>query len=313
MGGSREGAADVSIWSAAYHPRTSTWFPPKVVVARESVEKATGLHLRKLGNPVAARRPDGTVELYFVAVSLGGWSGSAIYRARSADGRHFHDPERLITSPCLNVSTLVKAPPVELVGGGLAIPAYHEAIQKYPQWLEFDPGGRLVRRRNLQSGRDFIQPWWVPGTGPAGRGSVFLRRWYEVEPPEVHRADTTDGGRTWSAPVPVGVPNPNASVAAVRLADDRLVMAYNHSDEHRRDLSLAVSADDGTTWSKVLEVDGPSREPDEKELPRIEYSYPWLMLDSSGQLHLFYTWNRREIRHLRIGADVLEPQSGETP
>ena len=64
-------------------------------------------------------------------------------------------------------------------------------------------------------------------------------------------------------------------------------------------------------WSKVFDVDTSHREKDEQDLKRIEYSYPWLLQASDGLIHLFYTWNRKEIRHLKIAEpDLVSGKKG---
>jgi len=50
--GSREGAADVSIYSSVYDPKSSSWSAPTVVIDRISAEKGLSRYIAKLGNPV---------------------------------------------------------------------------------------------------------------------------------------------------------------------------------------------------------------------------------------------------------------------
>ena len=70
-------------------------------------------------------------------------------------------------------------------------------------------------------------------------------------------------------------------------------------------MELLRAAEAAGPWETVSTVDTETREAEEEGLKRVEYSYPWLMMDRAGVVHLFYTWNRREIRHWRIGQAAL--------
>jgi predicted neuraminidase len=83
--GSREGAHDVQIHSAIFDRQTSRWSDEQVVVTREQTQQALHRYISKLGNPVAVRAADGSLRLFYVTVSLGGWAGSSITAMTSTD------------------------------------------------------------------------------------------------------------------------------------------------------------------------------------------------------------------------------------
>jgi len=62
--GSREGAADVSIYSSTFDSKSSSWSAPVVVIDRVNAEKALSRYIAKLGNPVPARMADGRLQLF---------------------------------------------------------------------------------------------------------------------------------------------------------------------------------------------------------------------------------------------------------
>ena len=131
---------------------------------------------------------------------------------------------------------------------------------------------------------------------------LFLRRGEGMEAKVYH---SRTEGPDWSDPVAIPVANPNAGISALRLADGSLLLAANPDPDSRENLVLLRAAEPSGPWEAVFTVDTSGREEDEKDLNRVEYSYPWLMTDREGTVHLFYTWNRREIRHWRIGQDRL--------
>jgi len=134
--GSREGAPDVVINSAVYSPTSSTWGAPVVVMDRVAAEKGLSRYIAKLGNPVPSRSADGRLQLFFVTVSIGGWAGSSISTISSDnEGLTWTRPRRLITSPFINLSTLVKSPTIQFADGRLGLPAYHEWIGRFGELL----------------------------------------------------------------------------------------------------------------------------------------------------------------------------------
>ena len=148
--GSREGAADVSIYSSTFDAKSSSWSAPTIVVDRVSAEKSLSRYIAKLGNPVPARMADGRLQLFFVTVSVGGWAGSSISSMISDDeGVTWGAPQRLISSPLINLSTLVKSPAILFTDGRLGLPAYHEWIGRFGEFLRIDAGQVIDKRRKI--------------------------------------------------------------------------------------------------------------------------------------------------------------------
>ena len=76
------------------------------------------------------------------------------------------------------------------------------------------------------------------------------------------RAESTDGGATWSAPQNTTLVSPCSSLTMHRLPDGRLIVFYNHAAPSkpggffpRNPLVYALSADDGATWGAPVIVD----------------------------------------------------------
>ena len=102
--------SDVASWFATLD--AGVWSMPRAIATREGTAAATLGFVRKLGNPVLYN--DGArLHLWFVSVALGGWAGSAVNHSVSEDaGKTWAPPVKLQTSPFLNISTLVRAPPL---------------------------------------------------------------------------------------------------------------------------------------------------------------------------------------------------------
>jgi predicted neuraminidase len=298
-GGSREGASDVAIYTATY--AAGAWTPETALVRREEAQRSLQRSLRKLGNPVAGRDPRGRVWLFYVSVSVGGWAGSAINAIVSDDeGRTWSAPRRLISSPFFNISTLVKGPLVQLADGTMALPVYHEMIGKFGELLRLDADGRVIGKTRLSWGASSLQPVVVPRS--ESDAVAFMR--YAGDPPgRVLVIRSSDAGEHWTAPEKTALPNPNAAVGGVLLAGGPLLLAFNNAEQNREDLSLALSGDFGATWRVARRLEGEGLGP---RAPVSEYSYPWVMQDRAGNVHVLYTWGRARIKHAVFNQAWLE-------
>ncbi len=343
--GSREGAQDVEIRSAIFDPAKNLWSAEQSIANRAGTQRSLLRYVKKLGNPVAQRAPDGTLWLFYVTVSLGGWAGSSITAITSTDdGATWSPARRLITSPFLNISTLVKGEPFLFGDGTMGLPVYHEFIGKFGELLRIGNGGAVIDKQRLSSGRSSLQPV-VLIKNP--QQALTLMRYAGEPPMRIIATATEDAGQHWSPPAKTGLANPNAAVAGVALPDGRLLLVFNDTEKDRNALSLAVSADGGATWKTVYQLEdqrgpptGPARYAQvaaelakvteagitdatgyAKSAQRIkcvaqhcgfEFSYPYLIQTQSGEFHLVYTWNRSFIKHVRFTRAWLDQQMEKT-
>ena len=291
--GSREGAADVAIWFATRDG--DGWSMPRAIATREGTAAATLGFVRKLGNPVLYS--DGaTLHLWYVSVAVGGWAGSAINHSASGDGgRTWTAPVRLQTSPFLNISTLVRAPPLPMADGGLGLPAYHEFVAKHGEWLRFSADGRIVDKARMMNEQRTLQP---AVAALDERRALAVLRDGGPGPGLIRSARSDDGGRQWTAADALPLPNPNASVAMLRLQGGRLLIAGNGAD-NRNELLLWISDDSGKTWRPAPSVE---RVAD----AGAEFSYPALLQTRDGRIHLAYTWRRQGIKHAEFSEAWLD-------
>lgn len=296
--GSREGSSDSVIYQSQFDAAAGNWSDERIVIDRLTLESALQRSIRKIGNPTVMRDREGRLWLFFVSASIGGWAGSAVNTMRSEDGgRSWSAPRRLVTSPFLNLSTLVKGAPFLYDDGSIGLPVYHELIGKFGELLHLDRDGRVLAKQRLAWGKDSLQPVVLPRSANEALG---LMRYAGKPPLRVLEFRTTDGGRSWSAPVKSELPNPNSGIDAVRLGSGRLLLAFNNREASRDNLSLAYSADDGRSWRVVYAFENAGAE------SVAEFSYPWLMTARDGGFHLLYTVDKKSIRHVSFNRAWLE-------
>jgi predicted neuraminidase len=278
FGGTREGAADVAIWMSRLSQ--GRWSPPEVVAREPNVPS---------WNPVLFRAPGGRIWLYYkVGPSPEKWT--AARKFSTDDGKTWQGPEYLpagLLGP-------IKDKPIVLSNGDIVAGSSVESQRNWSAWIE----------RSTDGGNSWARfgPVTIPGE-PYGiiqptlveLAPNRLRLFARSRQGEIYTADSSDAGRTWTAARPTSLPNPNSGIDAVRLKDGRILIVYNPSTHERTPLSVAVSHDGGETWTPWLELEtGPG-----------EFSYPAVIEDSRGDVHIAYTWNRRRIKHVVILKSAL--------
>ena len=282
--GSREGAADVAVWFATLDH--DQWSAPRTIATREDTAAATLGYVRKLGNPVLFVSGE-QLHLWFVSVAFGGWAGSALNHSVSLDnGNTWSPPTRLQTSPFFNISTLVRTPPLALDNGEIGLPAYHEFIAKHGEWLRLAADGRILDKARMTHAGHTLQPAVAAFDA---RHALAILRDGGPGPGRIRSATSNDGGTTWMPAADLPLPNPNASVALLRLHSGRLLIAGNGAG-NRNQLLLWISDDAGKHWRPAPSVE---RDPD----ALAEFSYPALLQTRDGRIHLAYTWRRQGIKH----------------
>jgi len=253
--GSREGAADVTINSAVFDPAGDSWSEEKVVTGREDTQRGLHRYIAKVGNPVVARAANGELWLFYVTVSLGGWAGSSITLITSADdGEHWSAPRRLITSPFLNISTLVKGAPFFYADGTMGLPVYHEFVTKFAEILRLDQTGKVIDKQRLAAGsQGTLQP--VVLVQSAQQALVLNRYAGKDAEKRVISIATSDGGWHWQTPQKSALRNPDAALTALVLDDGKLLAVLNDQEHGRESLSLQLSADGGETWRELTRLE----------------------------------------------------------
>ena len=276
FGGTNEKNPDVGIWVSRNDGRG--WSTP--VEVANGVQNATKRH--PTWNPVLFQPSDGPLLLFYkVGPDPRTWWGEL--KTSKDGGKTFSDARR-IPLPCVGP---VKNKPIELKNGTLLCPSSSE----FDNW-----------RVQMEWTGDLGASWHTtgplhPGTQIGAIQPTVLRYGKKLQilcrsrQKAVVQSFSNDEGRTWSKLTKTNLPNPNSGIDAVTLQDGRGLLVYNHTLRGRSPLNVAVSAD-GASWRPVIVLeDQPG-----------EYSYPAVIQSADGLVHVTYTWNRKQIKHV-----VLEP------
>jgi predicted neuraminidase len=165
-------------------------------------------------------------------------------------------------------------------------------VESYRNWTPFvdrsiDDGKTWTRSNAFNVPDKFgqIQPTLLESK--AGTIVALMR---SQSPRYICRAESTDGGATFSPAEPTIIPNPSAGIDVVKTTAGDVFLIHNPTQLSRTPISLARSTDDGKTWKKVADLE---TEPG-------EFSYPAMIQAESGILEITYTWKRTHIKHVSI-------------
>lgn len=303
FGGSYEGADDVCIYTSV-RERDGRWSEP--LRAADGILNDT---LRKACyNPVLYQLKGGDLALYFkIGKRVADWRG---YYVTSADGGRTWSERRELQEGFLGP---VKNRPVR-IGNRIIAPSSTEVGGwKLHFELSDDEGKtwRMVGPLPAEEGwmTSDLQPDGTPAEGKRLRPlsviqpSVLvlkdgtLRAYARTRNGLAAVTESRDRGETWSTVQLTEIPNNNSGLDAVNLKDGRFIMIYNKvrtapglPKGARTPLCVALS-DDGRTWYDSITLE---------DSPIGQYSYPTVMCDRDGMVHIVYTWRRLRVKYVML-------------
>jgi len=277
--GARE-LADDTVILLSRKPPDGAWTDPVVAADRPGFADA---------NPVLF--VDDTGLLWLIHVEMFGptfCQGRVMTRTSGDGGVTWTEGRRLLNAACV----MVRNKPIILSGGRWVLPAYIEATYASQFWLSDDRGETWRPTLPLQFVPfNHLQPAVVE----LSDGSLYsLAR--RAGPGEfTWQSRSFDGGRSWWSRPRCELPNPNSGLDLLRLASGELVAALNGSATERSPLSLAMSHDDGCTWSELFTLDaGPP-----------DLAYPSLCQTTDSRIHVVYSNRLANIRHAVLDPDWM--------
>ncbi|MGL6226907.1 MAG: sialidase family protein [Thermoguttaceae bacterium] len=280
-GGGGEYIANTADWGSRLVKGQKKWSQPKVIADTPFISD---------GNPVIWQAPDGLVWLFYVVRYGDTWSDSVIMAKVSSDKALSWSDPIIMTA---EKGTMVRSQPIVLNNGDYLLPIYHECggdrEEVTPEttslFLRIDPKTKTWKETNRIKGpTGVLQPSVVQLDDD--HLIAYMRRGggYEEDIRDyVYKAESQDGGYTWSDAVATEFPNPNAAIDLLKLKSGNLLLVYNDSFTDRNPLTVALSTDQGKTWDHKKNII------DKNE----DYAYPYVIQTKDGKIHLIFTSHER--------------------
>jgi predicted neuraminidase len=282
-GGEGEYATDTAVFGSRLKRGETKWSDPKPIAHDP---------FRSVGNGVIWEAPDGIVWLFYVVRFGETWSNSRVQVKISRDGAETWSDASVLS---LEEGTMVRNRPIVLKNGDYLLPVYHETghdpekvgAESTSLFLRYQPVKRLWTKSGpIRSPNGNIQPAVVELDD--NRLVAYCRRGGDYDPKTIGhivRAQSHDGGLTWSEGKDSAFPNPNAAVEFLKLKSGRLLLVFNDSMNRRTPLTAALSSDQDRTWTSrrnIREGDG-------------DFGYPSAFQARDGRIHLVFTSERRAV------------------
>jgi predicted neuraminidase len=281
-GGKGEYAPGTGVFGARLARGSHKWSAPRLIAQDP---------FRSVGNGVIWQAPDSIVWLFYVVRYGETWSTSRIQAKISRDGAHTWTDSFVIAS---DEGDMVRGAPIVLANGDYLLPIYNETGHD-PEVVGAESTSRFLR---LEQGK---HAWSASGVIHSAKGNIqpsvvelsptrlvaYCRRgggYTPVTDGYIVRAESTDGGHTWSEGKDTQLPNPNSAIQLLRLRNGHLVLIYNDSMNDRTPLTVALS-EDGENWKyrKNLAVGD------------FDYAYPFAFQAHDGKVHVVYTSHSRTV------------------
>ena len=178
-----------------------------------------------------------------------------------------------------SIGWMTRIKPLILDNGRIILPLYSDGYN-FSITAISDDHGESWRPSLPIVGRGPIQP----ALAQRNNGDIIAFMRDSGDPPSrVHKSTSKDHGETWSASVKTDIPN-TASVELLKLQDGRWAFLGNDIVDGRYRLSLYFSKDEGETWTTKVRIE-------DVPVGQGSFSYPCLIQDSTGNLHMTYSHN----------------------
>ncbi|WP_370124946.1 exo-alpha-sialidase [Arthrobacter sp. MW3 TE3886] len=242
FGGTQEGVPDISIWFSTLDPGSRQWSP---------AEQLSNDSARSEQNPILFAAPDNRLWLLYTAQKAGNQDTAEVRRRISTDSGRTWGPVETLFPANESGGVFVRQLPVVLPSGRWIIPIFRCITTPGEKWVgNSDDSAVMISDDAGASWSEHVLPGSLGcvhmNIQPVADGSLlalFRSRWAD----SIYESRSTDGGTTWSEPVPTELPNNNSSIQFVALTDGRLALVYNHSRAEaatERRLSLYDEIDD---------------------------------------------------------------------
>lgn len=278
--GNYEGSSDVSIWTSVLHK--GKWSKAKCIadgIQNDSVRYACW-------NPVLFLNNSGKLFLFYkVGLSPREWW------AEMKTSLDYGDTWSTSIKLPYGFLGPIKNKPLQLPSGDILFPSSTESVSgsSWKIHLEKSNSEALVWEKIEIDNDTFniIQPTILNYSN--GKLQMLCRSKQNV----IVETWSLDNGFTWSKARASTLINPNSAIDAASMQNGVQVLAYNPMKAgeewwHGRSVLTIAISNDGLNWTDKFTLENHKNG---------EFSYPAMLVDNAGILHVTYTFNRKTIKY----------------
>ena len=181
---------------------------------------------------------------------------------------------------------VIRSKAVVLQNGNWLLPLHREFLQYQAMFYKSKNNGKSWQRvGRLKAPNGCLEPTVVQFPDKHLLAFMRTRNGY------TYKAESYDNGSHWSKPESTGLFNPSSAVDSIITRDGILLLVFNDSQTTRAPLTIAASVDGGNTWIKKTNL-----------IPETQgqFSYPSIIQGHNGDIHVTFSWQRKDIAHLKI-------------
>lgn len=289
--GSYETADDVVVSASRLKHGSESWSEPFVLA---------DTYGKPEGNPVLFVSPNGRAWLFYMTMFGKWWNTCKIkYKTSEDDGYTWSNPAFLVD----RIGLMLRNKPITLSSGRIVLPIYNESSiddkeNNYSLMLLSDDEGKNWRfSEPIRSSPPNLQPSVIERSD----GSLLAYCRYYVYPVpgkegRIWQSISKTAGESWSVATRSLFQNPNAGIDMVKTFKGNVVLAFNDSTEKRNPLAIALSEDNGLSWSfkRTMESDPGT------------FDYPAIIQSRESLIHLTYSYNHLSIKHVTFDEDWVQ-------
>lgn len=281
FGGSAEGKKDVDIWLSTIDEQGIS---QPATIANGIVSDTLRF---PAWNPVLFKTHKGKLFLFYkVGPNPREWWG--MVKTSDDNGQSWSSADRLPAG----VLGPIKNKPVQLADGTILSPSSVEVTEN--RWTA-----------HIEKSGDEGKTWEIIPVDPTSKFDVIqpsilfygknkLQILCRSKQGSVMQSWSSNGGNTWGKLSKTSLLNPNSGTDAVTLKDGTQLIVYNPDVPGKewfngRSKLRVASSKDGKTWEDVVVLENGTKE---------EYSYPAIIQTSDGLVHITYTYDRKNVKHI---------------
>lgn len=346
FGGSLEGKSDISIYASVLPKGASTWGPPQRLSSDPNHSEQNPVLFQAPDGRlllIHTSQPSGNQDECRIRMTEIAMDAADSTRLTAAEGRYLDLPR----GSFVRAPVVVRADGAWLLPIFRCIPRpgqkWNGSHDTAAIGISRD-AGETWSLDELPNSIGCVHMSPVPLD--ATRTAAFFRR---RQADFVYRTESMDQGLTWTIPAPTDLPNNNSSIAALTLDDGRIAIICNpvnaaaspdrrtslydelgEQDDRpeadptggcapvwgvpRAPVTVCISSDGGLTFPQRIQIEngpGTCLSNDSTDGRNKEMSYPWLLADQDGSLHIAYTYHRRAIKYVRLAPGWDRTENGE--